>query len=170
MIAMAIHAVHTTFTEVHITRKALVLAQIFVPHTAAMAGGARTSHRRRVRKIMAVEQTASNAGWLSNVTIAARSMTVGTVVAKGLFQCRVIFWYAASIQGGPVTSQVRVQAIRKDCRNIGMAFAASVWVTLARTGDQVSMSGFFIRGLNASVAFRTSNVTMYGFREIYIVY
>jgi hypothetical protein len=97
MVRVAIHAIHASIAEVHITRDAFVFAQVFIPHPAAMASRARTSHGRFAYKFMAFKKTTTHIGGLGYMTTPTRCMAASAVIAKHLFECGMVFRGAASI-------------------------------------------------------------------------
>jgi len=116
---------------------------------------------------MAIEETASDAGWLGDMTIAAGGVTVCTVVTKGTFQRRVIFRRTSSIQDSPVTLQCGMQAVLEDSIQVRVTFETNSGFGLTGASDHVLVGGIFIKRLHTFMTISACNVTMYRLKKAF---
>ena len=92
MAGMAINTRHTPLAKMNIRPQIFMLAEVFIAHTTAVAGGAVARHRRCFVKQMSFDEAAPNQIGLAYMALTTSSMAGAAMIAKHAFNGFMIFW------------------------------------------------------------------------------
>jgi hypothetical protein len=163
---MAGNTIHASLAEVNIPRETLVFTQVLVPHPAAVAGCAVTSHGWGFVNDVPVNKSSAYRAWLADMAIAAGCVARRAMIAKHRLEFRMLFNPAAGIQSCPITGKRRMQAFVKMFRLVAVTGGAGITAPgRAWVGYHSSMGSFHVRGLLAAMAIGTGHFTVRSGKE-----
>ena len=141
---MAIHTSHARLAKVDIRPNTFVLAEVFLPYAASVTGGAIARHGGFGLEDVPGDKPAAYRGGLADVAISTGRVTTGTMVAKHLFQGRMIFRRTAFIQHRPVAALGKVQTGLISGDDVRMALSAESLAILAGACNQALVGGLLV--------------------------
>ena len=103
------YAVHALFAEMNVARQLFILAQVFIPYSAAVTGRAGAGHRRGFLKGVPGQKAPTHTVRLADVALPAGRVARRAVVIVHRFQDRMRLRGAACVQRRPIAAQGIVQ-------------------------------------------------------------
>ncbi len=165
---MTLDTVHARFAEMHIAGDALILAEEFVTHTAAVTCGTGAGHRRGLFKDMSGEQSTAYVLRLADVALATGGVAGGTVIAKHLFDGWVVFgdFARAGIERCPIALLAVMKRKFIGGCHVAMTVTTTIFFRLRTgAGDHPLVCNCLVRRRSAAMTFGTGNLTVCGGQE-----
>ena len=166
---MTFHTVHACFAEMHIPREAFVLAEEFIPHTAAVTGCAGTRHGWSLLKDMTGEESAAYILRLADMTLTASCVTGRAMITEHLLQHRMILWRTARIDRSPIPFLCGVQRKWICFGLFRMTLTAILFGHGTWAGDQTLMRNVLFRRLHTVMTIGAGLFAMRGLRKRFII-